>query len=71
MPRKALSENELAYFEVFDFFNYPRLPSGLVSSAVSSESPAANMKEYFVTTNFTPPDPEQPNWGGLFRTPQG
>lgn len=71
---KAIAPNELEYFDVFDFFNYPRLPPAIVNSAAATE-PLLNVenstpsREYFVTTNFSSTRPESSDWL-TFRPPQ-
>ncbi|KAL1960295.1 hypothetical protein VTO42DRAFT_8255 [Malbranchea cinnamomea] len=70
---KTFAPNELEYFDVFDFFNYPRLPPAIVHGATAAE-PTVNLenltpaREYFVTTNFSVP-PEASDWP-TFRPPQ-
>ena len=64
--------NELEYLDVFDFFNYPRVPiaigDGPLTPVVSNEvannarnvaaAVAAPVQDFFLTTTFAMPNPE-------------
>lgn len=71
---KSIAPNELEYFDVFDFFNYPRLPQAIVNGPTAPEA-LANVenltpaKDYFVTTNFAMTNSESSDWL-TFRPPQ-
>ncbi|KAH8695484.1 fungal-specific transcription factor domain-containing protein [Talaromyces proteolyticus] len=57
LPTKSVTAEDLDYLEVFDFFNYPRLPTGIVSSpslhgSLLNLDGVASGKDYFVATSF-------------------
>ena len=65
-PVRTPAPNELEYLDVFDFFNYPRLPPSLenfntgamgLSDALGEANPTAALNSY-AATNFVVPNPE-------------
>ena len=71
---KSIAPNELEYYDIFDFFNYPRLQEAIVNGP-SVPEPLTNVesltpaKDYFVTTNFGITSSESSDWLA-FRPPQ-
>ncbi|KAF3405387.1 hypothetical protein DPV78_003368 [Talaromyces pinophilus] len=57
LPKRSVTPEELEYFEVFSFFNYPRLPAAMMSNPnlyasllnIDGTTPA---KEGFMSSNF-------------------
>lgn len=57
LPERSVTPEELEYFELFSFFNYPRLPAAMMSNPnmyvsllnIDGTTPA---KEVFMSSNF-------------------